>query len=69
MPIAASREIYSLLEEMIVTVPIPGRGIFHPKIWAIRFASPDGSIIRYRLAVMTRNLTSDRSWDLCLKLE
>lgn len=45
----------------------PGR-VFHPKLWAIRFAAPEGQQ-RYRLLCLSRNLTFDRSWDTILMLE
>jgi archaellin len=35
---------------------------FHPKIWVLRFEKKKSVI--YRLAVLSRNLTFDRSWDI-----
>ena len=35
---------------------------FHPKLWVLRFESDDETI--YRLVVLSRNLTFDRSWDI-----
>jgi len=35
---------------------------FHPKIWVLRFEKKRQ--VRYRLAVLSRNLTFDRSWDI-----
>ena len=62
--------LLSLLENMIVEVNEPNGGVFHPKIWAIRFIDPhDPSEVMYRLAILTRNLTTDASWDLSLQLE
>ncbi len=43
-------------------------GVFHPKIWFLRFASSSGPIL-YRLICASRNLTFDRSWDTVLVLE
>lgn len=50
-------------------------GVFHPKMWLMRFI-PQGEAAtqphqhaRYRLLVLSRNLTFDRSWDLSLQLE
>lgn len=43
---------------------IAGR-VFHPKIWALRFISAEGSYL-HRLVCMSRNLTGDRSWDTVL---
>lgn len=43
-------------------------GVFHPKVWALRFISAEGPVL-YRLLVLSRNLTFDRSWDTVLALE
>ena len=62
--------LYGLLEKMVVEVTAPGGGVFHPKLWVLRFVNPDneGQVI-LRLMILSRNLTSDRSWDLALTLE
>ncbi|MBB5349533.1 phospholipase D family protein [Desulfoprunum benzoelyticum] len=67
--IAKPNPLFGFLEEMVIEVTAPGGGVFHPKIWAIRFASPDQSSAMYRLVVLTRNMTTDQSWDLSLQLE
>ncbi|MDR2368569.1 MAG: phospholipase D family protein [Deltaproteobacteria bacterium] len=70
VPATASGQVYALAEKMIVSVPGPEGGIFHPKIWVVRFGADDGSPSAfYRLAVLTKNLTMDRCWDLSLTLE
>src|SRR5205823_5844538 len=51
----------------------PG-GVFHPKVWLLRFAPREdsdatGTAVVYRLLCLTRNLTFDRSWDTMLSLE
>jgi len=52
-----------------VTPPMPG-GVFHPKCWLLRFAPEyEDEPVRYRLLVLSRNLTFDRSWDVALALE
>jgi len=61
--------LFGFLEEMVVEVKSPGGGVFHPKIWAIRFSSVDGKRSIYRLVVLTRNMTTDQSWDLSLQLD
>lgn len=64
--------LYALLERSIVEVRAPRGGAFHPKLWVLRFA-PEGRTrsddVVLRLGVLSRNLTSDRSWDLSLVLE
>lgn len=52
-----------------VTPPKAG-GVFHPKCWLLRFAPEYGDApVRYRLLVLSRNLTFDRSWDVALSLD
>ena len=66
---AKSTPLFAFLEDMVIQVAAPGGGAFHPKVWAIRFVSPDQSSAMYRLVVLTRNITTDQSWDLSLQLE
>ena len=61
--------LFSLLESMIVEAASPGGGAFHPKVWVLRFKDSEGGRPTFRLLVLSRNLTADRSWDLCLQLE
>ena len=62
--------LYGLLEPVLVEVHAPRGGSFHPKFWVLRFSDPSGDgERRIRLAVLSRNLTADRSWDLALQLE
>lgn len=67
--IAKPNPLFGFLEDMVVEVTAPGGGVFHSKVWAIRFVSPDQSSSMYRLVVLTRNMTTDQSWDLSLQLE
>lgn len=67
--IAKPNSLFGFLEEMVVEVTAPRGGVFHPKVWAIRFVSTDQKSSIYRLVVLTRNMTTDRSWDLSLQLE
>lgn len=57
-----------LLEQIIhpVRCPRPGK-LFHPKMWLVRYANDDDCVLR--LVVLSRNLTNDRSWDVCLSLD
>ena len=66
----AQSRLCSLLEKMIVEVGAPGKGAFHPKMWALRFNPLKAEDpVRLRLLVMSRNLTRDRSWDISLRLD
>jgi hypothetical protein len=62
--------LYGLLEPMVVPVAAPLGGVFHPKLWVLRFVArePAGPVL-LRLLVLSRNLTPDRSWDVSLALE
>ncbi len=62
------RELYALLEPSVHPVRAPGGGAFHPKVWVLRFVSEDGALL-IRVAVLSRNLTFDRSWDIALSTE
>jgi hypothetical protein len=45
--------------------PRPG-GLFHPKMWLLRFTAVDEPV-QYRFLCMSRNLTFDRAWDVCFR--
>jgi hypothetical protein len=65
---AKYRPIISYLESAVHEVaPRDRRRIFHPKVWTLRYAS-EGKSPLYRLLVLSRNLTFDRSWDTLLVL-
>lgn len=59
--------LYIFLEKMVYPVKTKSRReaaaypSFHPKFWLLRYVR--GKEIRYRIAVLSRNLTFDRSWD------
>jgi HKD family nuclease len=61
-------KLLPLLENCVSEVTLPGRKSFHPKTWFIKYIAyrlPD----KYRLIVMSRNITFDRSWDVALRLD
>ncbi|NLG89917.1 MAG: hypothetical protein GX494_12055 [Clostridiaceae bacterium] len=61
--------LYSYLEKSVVEVRPPSRhGVFHPKVWLLRFTSDDEPPL-FRFVCLSRNLTSDQSWDTALTLE
>ncbi|MGY1709113.1 phospholipase D family protein [Geodermatophilus sp. SYSU D00758] len=62
--------IFSFLEPVLHAVRRPRAGrLFHPKLWVLRYRSEEADDVRMRLLVPSRNLTADRSWDLCLQLD
>lgn len=66
--------LYNALESIVVEVELAsGRagglpGVFHPKIWLLRFED-EAQRIHYRLLCLSRNLTFDRSWDTLFVIE
>lgn len=65
----AYQRLYTYLEGSIVSVtPDSELGVFHPKVWVLRFTHDDGSV-KYRLLCLSRNLTFDSSWDTALILD
>lgn len=69
LPKGANR-LTALLEDTITEVTAPRGGAFHPKLWLLRFVPIGGhGAPRLRLALLSRNLTTDASWDLSLSLD
>lgn len=62
------RSLYAMLEPSVHPVRAPNGGAFHPKVWVARFVR-DGEPPLIRVAVLSRNLTFDRSWDIALTSE
>jgi hypothetical protein len=73
--------LFALLEPMLAPI-VPVGDIshaafssFHPKIWVLRYVNRGTTTtrkvlsVKYRLLVMSRNLTFDRSWDLSASLD
>lgn len=65
---ATSRPLFAMLESSVHPVRAPNGGAFHPKVWMVRFLDAGGASI-IRVAVSSRNLTFDRSWDVALSSE
>lgn len=59
-------QLVTLLEDMVHPVH-PPRGIFHPKIWLLEYASEERRA--YRFLCLSRNLTDDKSWDLSIRFD
>ena len=66
--------LYILLEKMVFSVKTEKKkGIamfpsFHPKFWLIRYKSTEERLL-YRVIVLSRNLTFDRSWDVAYYMD
>lgn len=66
---------FAFIEDGIIQVAPPkGSRLFHPKVWALRFA-PDqdgdqtGQGYLHKVIVLSRNLAMDNSWDTILVLD
>ena len=65
-----ARSLYSMLESSVHPVRAPNGGAFHPKVWVARFTAADEAAEDLlRVAVLSRNLNFDRSWDVALASE
>lgn len=63
------QRLLAYLEGSVVEVRPPlEEGVFHPKVWVLRFVAESGPPV-YRVLCLSRNLTFDRAWDTCLMLE
>lgn len=66
--------LYILLEKMVFPVKTAKRHdftaypSFHPKFWLIRYRNKEGSLA-YRVIILSRNLTFDRSWDVTYTMD
>jgi hypothetical protein len=60
--------VFSLMENSVFEVALKNNYSFHPKIWLIKYKDSKQNVF-YRLLVLTRNLTFDRSWDIAISLE
>lgn len=61
------RAAMTFVEESVVEIRKPKGGIFHPKVWAVRFEG--GGRQSHRILVMSRNLTFDRALDVIVRLD
>ncbi|MDF8265172.1 phospholipase D-like domain-containing protein [Luteipulveratus flavus] len=61
-------DLVTFLEPMVHQIAPPRGGLFHPKMWLLKFVD-DAGTPAYRLLVMSRNLTHDSSWDLVVRLD
>lgn len=65
--------LYTLLEKIVFQVATKEtKGIkypsFHPKFWLLRYINDEEDVL-YRVVVLSRNLTFDRSWDISFYMD
>ena len=66
-------KLYILLEKIVFSIRLKSRKknvypSFHPKFWIIKYVSSNKDIV-YRVIVLSRNLTFDRSWDVAFSMD
>ncbi len=66
-------KLHALLENIVFEVVMPKRrgtaySSFHPKMWLLRYRNTD-MVPLYRVVVLSRNLTFDRSWDVVFSMD
>jgi hypothetical protein len=62
----ASR-LYELLRPMIKEIPKETKkSSFHPKIWLLRYESENGENKKYRLIILSKNLTNSQDLDIAI---
>ena len=66
--VPVQRRLFAYLEGAVIPVAAPNGGVFHPKIWVLRFDADDAPS-SFRMLCASRNLTHDRSWDTILRLD
>jgi len=63
-----SHRLYRFLERTIHEILIPEGKAFHPKVWVVRYEH-DSLPARYKVIVLTRNMTFDSCWDMTVMME
>ena len=68
---SANQRLLAYIEDAVIEARAPhSSGLFHPKVWIIRFTPIDSEEpVMYRLLCMSRNLAQSRSWDTTLVLD
>ena len=68
VPAEYNRMLTFVEDSVIEILPDVNFKSFHPKIWVIRYKNTKKEIL-YRVLVLSRNLTFDRSYDIAFSLE
>lgn len=64
---STQNRLFPFLENSVFMVNAKKDRSFHPKFWFIKYGNDEGEIT-YRVLVLSRNLTFDRSWDVAICL-
>lgn len=57
-----------LYDQIVYTVKMENNNSFHPKFWLVRYKKNKTEFL-YRLLLLSRNLTFDRSWDVIFSID
>jgi len=60
-------QLYYFIEQSLYSVKASKGGVFHPKIWLVKYKNEDFDY-KYRFICLSRNMTFDSSWDFSLQL-
>ena len=67
---SGQNRLTALIEDTVTEVVAPNGGAFHPKLWVLRFNEINGDAPPLiRLVILSRNITTDCSWDISLSLD
>ena len=70
LPRTNAVSLLAFVEKCVVEVlPDIATQSFHPKVWVLRYKATDSEEVIYRLIVMSRNLTFDKSYDIAYWME
>lgn len=61
-------KLFPFLENSVIMVNAKKDRAFHPKFWLVKYENTMREVI-YRVLVLSRNLTFDRSWDVAICIE
>lgn len=64
---AQYRNALTFVEQTVIEVKQPTGGLFHPKVWALRFEGRGRQ--HHRILIMTRNLGFDNAFDVIVRLD
>jgi len=60
--------IFALLENCVWEIILKNKKSFHPKCWFVKYED-DKKSVKYKMIILSRNMTFDRSWDVAACLE
>ena len=59
-------KLYELLRDMITEIPTQKYRSFHPKFWLISYKNEDNTDKKYKLIVLSKNLTNSKDLDIAI---